>query len=220
SLIFKAKLERVGNEKEVKICEEGMLMQYKVEKDAELNIVVHARAPALCGKYTACWRLVGEDKNEIGPRLDMILVVKSDLSEDKEKAIRTMMVELGFTDRGAVVAVLSANRWNVAAAAQQLIDEASTRSNNHFVSSLEEKIKNKKKSICIYKLLFDKRKNHCVNSNATKFLKSDCVSTKKLVDMSHCDTRNISKFDSIENSVIDYFFDTFRISSLFINPCF
>jgi len=124
---IKVKLTRVGNEKEIKICEEGTLMTFEAKANDVMYVIVNARAPSLCGTYRTAWQMTTENNRKIGPILEMQLVVKSELSVEREAKVKKMISELGFHDRDAVVAVLIANKWNVAQAAQDLTDQFQTK---------------------------------------------------------------------------------------------
>jgi len=120
-LKIKAKLERVGTDrKEIEICEEGIEMIYEVKAHEEIYVVVNTRAPPLCGKYTTAWRMTVDNRN-IGPLLEMKMVVKSHLSREYEQKVEQMISEFGF-DRDLAVAALSANSWNFTSAVEALFD--------------------------------------------------------------------------------------------------
>jgi len=126
-LAINVKLVRVENPNDIAICEEGVLMTYEAKSNGEMCINVNARAPSFCGKYNTSWQMTTQDGRKIGPVLEMILVVKSDLKADQESKIKQMMSDFGFKDRGLVIAALSANKWNVGNATQDLLEQANTK---------------------------------------------------------------------------------------------
>jgi len=125
---IKVKLERVvgSGGKEIMVCEEGILMTYEIEAHGEICVVVNARAPSLCGKYITSWQMMTIDNRKIGPRLDMKLIVKSNLNSTHEKKVKQIINEFGF-DRNLVVAALSANDWNINYAMHTLLDASDAK---------------------------------------------------------------------------------------------
>lgn len=122
-LKMKVKLTRVGNNKDIAICEEESLVTYEVKAKDELHIIVNARAPALCGKYYTSWQMVTHDNRKVGPVLEMKLDVRSDLTAQQEAKVKQMLCNFGFKNRDDVVAILIATEWDLQLAAQELGDQ-------------------------------------------------------------------------------------------------
>jgi len=127
-LKINAKLTRfkdIGND--IVICEEGMLLTYESKQNGQVHVIVNARAPMFCGEYTTSWKLTTNDNRQIGPILEMKLVVKSELKVKQEEKVKQIICDFGFKDRDLVVVALSATNWDIGRATQMLFDQSNAK---------------------------------------------------------------------------------------------
>jgi len=121
-LKMKAKLQCMGEKNGVTIREEGVYLTYEGKADEEFHVVVHVRAPPLCGKYNCVWKLINENNMEIDVPLEMKLIVQTNLKLWQEVEV-SKIIKMGFRDRDSVVAALLANKWESNLAVLQLSEQ-------------------------------------------------------------------------------------------------